>query len=113
MLYFQEMAKHTVVSQVGASATKRSGKKTASPAAQSSYQQSLFLSLALDMTWQMAIVVIVPIVGGYLLDHHFQTTPWLTVVGFVIAGGGVFVVLNNIVHQAAQKGDMINHREKS
>ena len=83
--------------------SKKTSQKPSSSANQAFYQQSLFFSLALDMTWQLALVVIVPIVGGYLLDRHFHTTPWLTVIGFAVAGVGVFGVLRRIVSQAAQR----------
>lgn len=65
------------------------------------YQRSLFLNMALNMTWQLAIVVIVPIVGGYKLDGHFKTAPWLTVIGFLAAAAGVVGVLIRIVRQAS------------
>jgi F0F1-type ATP synthase assembly protein I len=67
------------------------------------YQRNLFLSLGLTMTWQLGVVVIVPIVGGYLLDQRYRTSPWLTVIGLVIAALGVFVILRNIVVQAGQR----------
>jgi len=52
------------------------------------------------MTWQLAIVFVIPIVGGYLLDKHFHTTPWLTLAGFGVAAVGVFSVLRHIVSRA-------------
>jgi F0F1-type ATP synthase assembly protein I len=47
--------------------------------------KQLFISSALSMSWQMAIAVLVPMVGGYYLDQHLHTTPWLTLAGFLIA----------------------------
>ena len=40
---------------------------------------------ALNMSWQLAIVVLVPILGGYALDTHFKSLPLWTAVGFVLA----------------------------
>jgi F0F1-type ATP synthase assembly protein I len=65
------------------------------------YQRSLFLNMALNMSWQLAIVVIVPIVGGFELDKYLNTTPWLTVAGAVIAALGVIAILRQTVKSAA------------
>lgn len=111
------MVKRTAGPKSDESAIQPTRKKTTqqSPglANQAFYQQSLFFSLALDMTWQLALVVIVPIVGGYLLDHHFHTTPWLTVIGFALAGAGVFGVLNRIVSQADRRSQSHSDQGKT
>ena len=73
------------------------------------YQRNLFMTMLLDMTWQLALVVIVPIVGGYVLDQHYHKTPILTIGGFVVAGIGVFGVLSRIVMQA---GDRSGYSDK-
>lgn len=39
----------------------------------------------LGMSWQLAVVVLVPIVGGFELDKAFATSPLLLIVGFIIA----------------------------
>jgi F0F1-type ATP synthase assembly protein I len=44
-----------------------------------------FLAATLSMSWQLAIVVLVPIIGGFELDRKLHTTPLLTIVGFVLA----------------------------
>lgn len=62
--------------------------------------KKLFFVFALDMTWQLAIVVLVPIVGGYKLDGVFKTTPTLTIIGFVIAMVGTFLVMKRVVDRA-------------
>lgn len=67
------------------------------------YQQNLFLVTVLNMSWQLAIGVIVPIVGGYKLDEHYDTKPWLTIVGFVIAAAATFVIMKVTVAQATKK----------
>lgn len=61
-------------------------RKTASPS-------SVFISMALDMSWRLAIVVLVPIIGGFKLDERFKTTPGLTITGFVIAMVGTGLVM--------------------
>jgi F0F1-type ATP synthase assembly protein I len=111
------MVKPTVATKPEESAIKKTSKKTnplpSSSANQSFYQQSLFFSMALDMTWQLAIVVIVPIVGGYLLDQHFRTTPWLTILGFLVAAIGVFGVLSRVVSQASKRSQYHNNEEQT
>jgi F0F1-type ATP synthase assembly protein I len=59
--------------------------------------QSIFLAAVLSMSWQLAIVVLVPILGGYALDQQFDTSPWLTVIGFILALGGVVVVFRQML----------------
>lgn len=68
---------------------------------QTLYQRNLFLVMAANMTWQLAIVVIVPVVGGFKLDEHFNSSPWLTLLGMVIAAAGMTLVLLRVVKQAA------------
>lgn len=62
--------------------------------------QSVFVSMALDMSWRLAAVVLVPIVGGYELDSHIGSTPLITVIGFLLAIGGVVVVMQQTVRAA-------------
>ncbi len=70
---------------------------------QTMYQRNLFLSMALNMTWQLALVVIIPIVGGFKLDEHFGTSPLWTIFGVVLAGTGVIAVLRRVVVEANRK----------
>ena len=53
----------------------------------------VFVSLALDMSWRLAIVVLVPIVGGFELDKKLHSSPLLTIVGFVLAMVGMGLVM--------------------
>ncbi len=45
------------------------------------------------MSWQLAIVVLVPIIGGFELDKALGILPVLTVTGFVIAMTGMALVV--------------------
>ncbi|MCA9325622.1 AtpZ/AtpI family protein [Candidatus Saccharibacteria bacterium] len=47
--------------------------------------QSQFVALALTMGWQLAVAVLVPIIGGVELDKVFSTGGVFTVIGFVVA----------------------------
>lgn len=55
-------------------------------------QTSVFISMALDMTWRLAVVVLVPIIGGFYLDQWLDTVPVFTIVGFFLAMGGIAIV---------------------
>ena len=61
---------------------------------------SMFVGMTLTMSWQLAIVVIIPIVGGHLLDQRFGTEPVLTLLGVFLAFVGVIGVLVRIVRLA-------------
>lgn len=41
--------------------------------------------MALNMSWKLAIVVLVPVVGGAKLDAHFGTTHLWTFIGLGVA----------------------------
>jgi F0F1-type ATP synthase assembly protein I len=60
---------------------------------------SLFVGLALDMSWRLALIVLVPILGGYEIDRHWHTTPLLTIVGIIIAMIGVPLVLRQTLNK--------------
>lgn len=77
-------------------------KNAAKRAAQVSYQRRLFFVMVGDMTWKMAIVIIVPIVGGYKLDQLAGTSPALIIIGFLVAMAGMFVVMARAVKRADQ-----------
>jgi F0F1-type ATP synthase assembly protein I len=64
--------------------------------------QSVFVGMALDMSWRLALVFLVPIVGGFELDSRLGTTPLLTILGFILAIIGVGLVMRQTV-QAANK----------
>jgi F0F1-type ATP synthase assembly protein I len=63
---------------------------------------SVFVGMAWDMSWRLAIVVLVPIVGAFELDSHFNTTPFLTVLGFLVAIAGVVFVLRQTLRAASR-----------
>lgn len=45
------------------------------------------------MSWQLAVVVLVPIIGGFELDQKLDTLPALTIAGFFIAMAGMGLVI--------------------
>lgn len=52
-----------------------------------------FYLAATNMSWQLAIVVLIPIVGGFKLDEHFHSLPLWIAVGFVLAMIGMAMVV--------------------
>lgn len=70
-----------------------------SPSA-SSPNQNAFVGMALSMSWQLAVVVLVPILGGHIMDTYFKTEPWITLGGLAVAAIGVFGVLARVVADA-------------
>jgi F0F1-type ATP synthase assembly protein I len=67
------------------------------------YQKNLFLSMALDMSWQLAIAVLVPLIGGFELDHHYKTTPLWTIIGSTVALIGFILILINVTKEAGRR----------
>jgi F0F1-type ATP synthase assembly protein I len=61
---------------------------------------AVFVSLALDMSWKLAIAVLVPIIGGFELDKVLKTTPLLSIVGFLVAMTGMGLVMWRMVQEA-------------
>lgn len=64
---------------------------------------TMFAGAVLDMSWQMAVAVLVPIIGGYELDRHLGTTPALTIVGFILAMAGSYVVIKKMLTEYGAK----------
>lgn len=64
---------------------------------------SIFLIAALDMSWRLAIVVLVPIIGGFELDKATGTAPALTILGFILAMFGLYAILKRTLATADEK----------
>jgi F0F1-type ATP synthase assembly protein I len=52
-----------------------------------------FLSATLTMSWQLAVAVLLPIIGGFELDRALNTKPFLTITGFILAIAGVSFIV--------------------
>lgn len=70
---------------VGSGARPASTKKSKTTKEISSKQRQTFFVMALNMSWQLAIVVLGPIIGGAELDRHLGTGYALTMVGLIVA----------------------------
>lgn len=64
---------------------------------------TVFIVAALDMSWRLAIVVLIPIIGGYELDNYLGTMPALTIVGFLLAMAGLYLILKRTLAMADDK----------
>lgn len=60
----------------------------------------VFMGLVFDMSWRLAVVVLVPVVGGFKLDDTLHTTPALTIFGFLVALGGTGLVMRRMLQVA-------------
>ena len=56
-------------------------------------EQTRFLGAVMNMSWQLAVVVLVPVLGGHILDSHFKSSPIWTIAGFVVAVAAASVVV--------------------
>lgn len=73
--------------------------------------RSRFMAAALGMSWQLALVVIVPIAGGSVLDGHYHTAPWLTLAGLAVAAAGVFGILSRVAGEQEQERGTGSHQK--
>ncbi|MFA5004051.1 MAG: AtpZ/AtpI family protein [Candidatus Saccharimonadales bacterium] len=74
--------------------TSKAGGSTAEKDARlSAAAQSNFLIAVTNMSWQLAIVVLIPFVGGFKLDEHLHSSPLWTIVGSVLAIAGMVLVV--------------------
>ncbi len=64
------------------------------------------------MSWRLAIVVLVPIIGGFKLDQHWHAAPWLTIGGFVVALAGTALVLWRMLQEVNGLPVQSNKQEK-
>lgn len=77
--------------------------KTPVPEGGNNQSLMLFMSAVLDLSWRMAIVVLLPIIGGFELDKHLGTSPSFTILGFILAMAGTFVVLKQMLADYGDK----------
>lgn len=65
---------------------------------------SAFVGAALDMSWRLAVVVLVPVIGGHLLDEQFESSPIGVIIGFIVALFGMVVVMRQTVRAVTEAG---------
>jgi F0F1-type ATP synthase assembly protein I len=74
-----------------------SGTNDSSKISSSSAQTSA--GVALTMSWQLLVVVVLPLLGGHLLDSRYHTSPIWMIVGMVIGLAGSIIVVRQTVQQ--------------
>lgn len=88
-------------------------KSTASEQEKAAELRALFITMGIQMSWQLAVVVIVPIVGGYFIDGSAHTTPWFTLTGLVLAMAGVIVVLRRVLVESDRRAGNTSAKDAS
>ena len=56
-----------------------------SAVADSKDASQVFISMAIDMSWRLAIVVLIPIIVGAELYKHYKNGQWFLIAGLLIA----------------------------
>ena len=65
-----------------------------------------FMDAAMNMGWQLAGAVLIPVIIGVKLDDHFHTTPSYTLAALVLAcAGAIAVVSSTIKRVSAETND--------
>ena len=93
---------------MGAASVQR---KRSTPVAQDELDQSLavfaarkdFVSGAVNMGWQLALTVVVPVIVGVKLDERFHSTPSYTLAALMLAAFGASMVVWATFKQTAVK----------
>jgi F0F1-type ATP synthase assembly protein I len=84
--------------------TPTSSKAGSSPPSSESQKSSgakqQFVAMALTMSWQLALVVLVPVIGGVQLDKAFHTNRVWTFIGLGVALVGSTLVMWGAVQAA-------------
>lgn len=58
-----------------------------------------FVSAAVNMGWQLALTLIIPVIIGVKLDARFDSAPSYTLAALFLATGGVVMVVSNTIKQ--------------
>jgi F0F1-type ATP synthase assembly protein I len=69
-------------------------------------------AVALAMSWQLLVVIVLPIVGGHLLDSRYHTSPVWMIAGMVIGLIGTIIVVRQAVQQLNEIMERSNKETK-
>lgn len=47
--------------------------------------KQLFIGATINLSWRLALTVLIPLIGGIQLDKKFDTSPSYTITGFMLA----------------------------
>lgn len=62
------------------------------------------------MGWQLAVAVLLPLLGGNFLDKQFNTLPWFTLGGLILAMAGMIVVVSRSLQDVNRYIKTINDK---
>lgn len=65
--------------------------------------QKTFVTSSINMGWQLAFTVLVPLIIGVKLDKHYHTTPSYTLAALFISIGFVVLVVARTIKIASVK----------
>lgn len=71
----------------------------------------MYISAAVNMGWQLAIAILIPVFIGVKLDEKFGTSSSYTLAALVLATGGAVMVVANTLKQV-QKQQMTTKPRK-
>jgi F0F1-type ATP synthase assembly protein I len=60
---------------------------------------NMFVGLTASMAWQLAVVIIIGLFGGYKLDAHFHSAPLWTLIGLGLAMVAMVLVVRRTLQQ--------------
>ena len=75
-----------------------------------------FLAATMNMSWRLAVTIVVPVVGGVKLDDHFHSAPSWTITGLFIAvaagSSAVWSTIKQVNKQQAEEDTNLKSKEK-
>ncbi|HSX45647.1 MAG TPA: AtpZ/AtpI family protein [Candidatus Saccharimonadia bacterium] len=78
-------------------------KEAKSKVEQTKSPNAVFVTMALDMSWRLALVVLAPILVGVELDKVLKTSPTFVIAGFILAMAGTGIVLWQALQAASRQ----------
>lgn len=85
------MAKNTAVPKT--TPQVEGGKTRKNKHDQAASQKNVFLYMALNMSWQLAVVVLLPVIAGAKLDKAVGTSNLYVFIGLALAAAGSVIVI--------------------
>lgn len=61
--------------------------------------QPTFAAASLNLAWQLLFIVIIPVLGGALLDNAIDTSPVFVLIGSVLALVGTVLVVRRSISE--------------
>lgn len=78
-------------------ASRSNGDKLPASTSLDDMSKNAFMGTMLGMSWQLAVAVLVPTLGGYQLDLYLRKTPLFTLIGLLLAIAGMIFVVRRAI----------------